>query len=69
MKKAQEKEDKIKRNLQKANQDWNNWKFQIHWNKLEWVNTRSYDERKNIFCVSSKFICLKYNIKPAYWVG
>ena len=33
--KAQEKEDEIKRNLQKANQNWNNWKFQIHWNKLE----------------------------------
>ena len=34
-KKVQEKEDEIKRNLQKANQNWNSWKFQIHWNKLE----------------------------------
>ena len=23
------------------NQNWNDWKFQIYWNKLEWVNTRS----------------------------
>ena len=29
-KKAQEKEDEIKRRLQKANQDWNDWKFQIY---------------------------------------
>ena len=40
-KKAEEKEDEIKRNLQTANQNWNEWKFQIHWNKLEWVNPRN----------------------------
>ena len=27
-------DDEIKRKLHKANQDWNGWKFQIHWNKL-----------------------------------
>ena len=40
-KKAQENEDKIKINLQTTNQNWNYWKFQIHWNKLEWVNPRN----------------------------
>ena len=40
-KRAQEKENKIKIKLYKDNQDWNDWKFQIHWNKLEWVNQRS----------------------------
>ena len=30
-KKAQKKEDEIKRNLQKVNQIWNDWRFQIHW--------------------------------------
>ena len=32
IKKAQEKGDKIKRNLQTQNQNWNDMKFQIHWN-------------------------------------
>ena len=66
-KKSQKEEDEIKRKLHKANQDWNDWKFQIHWNKLEWVNSRSRDERK------INFVCLfinrfKYNNKPAHWV-
>ena len=38
--------DKINRRLTEANQEWNDWKFQIHWNKLEWVNPRDCDERK-----------------------
>ena len=37
----------------------------IHWNKLEWVNPRSCDERNNPFCVSLKK-CFKDNNKPAY---
>ena len=34
-KKQQKEEDKIKRKLHEANQDWNDCKFHIHWNKLE----------------------------------
>ena len=49
-KKAQENEGEIKIKLHKANQAWNDWKFQIQWNKLEWVNPRSRDERI-CFCV------------------
>ena len=67
-KKSQKKEeDEIKRRLTEDNQYWSYWKFQIHWNKLEWVNSRSRDERK------INFVCLfinrfKYNNKPARWV-
>ena len=53
-KKSQKEEDKIKRRLTEANQEWCDWKFQIHWNKLEWVNPRIRDERKNPFCASKK---------------
>ena len=67
IKKSQEKEDKIKRNLHRANQDCNDCKFQIHWKKIEWANPRSCDKQKNPFCVSSIF--LKYNIKTEHWVG
>ena len=53
-KKSQEKEDKIKRNLQMENQSWNACRFQIHWNELEWVNPRNYSRGNNLFCVSYK---------------
>ena len=38
---AQEKDDKIKRNLHTTNKNWNYCKFQIHRKILEYVNTRS----------------------------
>ena len=53
-KKYQKEEDKINIRLTEANQEWFYCKFQIHWNKLEWLNSSSRDERKNQFCVSSK---------------
>ena len=68
-KKPQEKEDEIKIKLQTANQNWNYWKFQIHWNKLEWVNPRNHNEQKIPFSVSSKKFYLKDNNKTAHWVG
>ena len=61
-KKSPKDDDEIKRKLYKSNQARNDWKFQIHWNKLEWVNPRSRNERKNQFCVSSKN-CLKITLK------
>ena len=51
------------------NQSWNDWKFHIHWNKIDWVNPRSCIEVKNPFCVSSKKLCLKDNNKTSHWVG
>ena len=51
-----------------TNQSWNDWKFQIHWNKIEWVNPRSDTEGNNLFCVSYKTICLKDNNRTAHWV-
>ena len=39
-----------------SNQSCNEWKFKIHWNKLEWVDPRSRIEVKNPFCFSSKKI-------------
>ena len=53
IKKSQENMDEIKINLHKANQYWNDWKFQIHWNKLEGGNPRNRNERKNLFYVYS----------------
>ena len=54
--KYQNDEDKIERRITEANKEWCDWKFQIHWNKLEWVNPTSRDERKNPSYVSTKKI-------------
>ena len=54
-KKSQKEENKIKRRLTEDNQEWNDWKFQIHWNKLEWVNPRGRDEKIHL-CVSKQNI-------------
>ena len=37
--------------------------------KIEWVNPRIRDERKNPFGESSKKNCFKDNGKTAHWVG
>ena len=67
-KKCQKEEDKIKRRLTEANQEWNDWKFQIHWNKLEFVNPRSCDERKiNFVCLKIKIV-LKITINLHIWL-
>ena len=52
-----------------ANQNWNDWKFQIHWNKLEYLNPISRNEQNNLLFVSSKILCLKDNNKTVYCVG
>ena len=34
----------------KARQYWNDWKFQIHWNKMEWAVPKSRNVKKTPFC-------------------
>ena len=63
MQKKQEDGNEIKRKLTVENKESCDWKFQIYWNKLEWVNPRSRDEIKNPFCVSSKKFVLKITKK------
>ena len=53
---------------QTANQNWNDWRFQIHWNIIEWVNLLKFNKQTNVFCVSSKEFYLNDNIKTAHWV-
>ena len=43
-KNSQKDEDEIKRKLTEADQYCNDWKFQIHCNKLDWVNPSSRNE-------------------------
>ena len=39
-KKAQENQYEIQKKLYEAHKWWNAWKFQLHWNNLEWVNPK-----------------------------
>ena len=48
----------MKKKLYEANRWWNDWKFQLHWHKLEWVNTRSKIKRKNPIKFLQKTITL-----------
>ena len=35
--------------LYEANRYWNDWTFQLYWNKIEWVNPRSQIKIENLF--------------------
>ena len=51
-KKAQERQDYIQKKLYEANRWWNDWKFQLNWNKLEWFDNKSTPKRVKLFSVS-----------------
>ena len=52
--KAQERQDELQKYIYEANKRWNDWKFQLHCHKLEWVNPKSNPKRVKPFSVSSK---------------
>ena len=57
-KEAQERHDLIKNKLYESNRWWNDWKFQLHWNMLEWVDPKPTPKRVKPFPVSSKYSIL-----------
>ena len=48
---------------------WNDWKFQLHWNMLEWVDPKSTPKRVKPFSVSSKIFYINNNDRTAHFVG
>ena len=68
-KKAQERHDLIKNKLYESNRWWNDWKFQLHWNMLEWVDPKSTPKRVKPFSVSSKKFYMNNNDRTAHFVG
>ena len=53
-KKAQDRHDLINKKIFQSNRWWNYWRFQLHWNKLEWVDPKSTPKRVKPYSVSSK---------------
>ena len=68
-KKAQESQDVIQKKLYESNRWWDDWRFQLHWNKLEWVDPKSNPKIVKPFSVSSKNYILVKNDRKAHFVG
>ena len=67
-KKSQERHDYIQKKLYASNRWWNDWKFQLHWNKLEWFDPKSTPKRVKPFSVSSKKFYISKNDRTAHFV-
>ena len=52
--KAQESKYEIQKNTYEANMWWNDWKLQLHWNKLELFDPKPTPKRVKPYSVSSK---------------
>ena len=68
-KKAQKRQDYIQKKLYEANRQWNDWKFHLHWNKIEWVYPKFTPKRVKPFSVSSEFFYIIKNDRTAHFVG
>ena len=67
-KKAQDRHDIIKKKYE-SNRWWNYWRFQLHWNKLEWVDCKSTTNRVMAYSVSSKRFYIINNDRTAHFIG
>ena len=68
-KKPQEKNEKIKRNIQTANRNCNDWKFQIHWTILEWVNPIIKIVRERTYPTSSTKYYIDKDDRTSHCIG
>ena len=68
IKKAQKRHDLIKNKLFQSNMWWNDWKFQLHWNMLEWVDPKTTPKRVKPFAVSSERFYINNNDRTAQFV-
>ena len=59
IKKSEERKDYIQKKLYEYNRWWNDWKFQLHWKNIEWVDPKSTPKRVKPYSVSSKKIAVK----------
>ena len=67
-KKAQKRDNLIKNKKIQSNRWWNDWKFQLHWNMLEWVDPKSTPKRVKPFIVSSKKLYINNNDRTVHFL-
>ena len=68
-KKAQKKKNEIQKKLYEANKCWNYCRFQLHCNKLEWLDPKTLIKRYKPYSVSSETIYLNKNDRTDHWFG
>ena len=59
----------LKKKLYEANKWWNDWSFQLHRNKLEWVDPKNLIKRDKPYSVSFNRFYLNKNDRKYHWVG
>ena len=47
---------------------WNDWKLQLHWNMLEWVDPKTTPKRVKPFSVSSKKLYINNKYRTAHFL-
>ena len=55
--------------LYEYNRCWNDWRFQLHWNMLDWVDPKSIPKRVKLFSVSSKKFYINSNDRTSHFFG
>ena len=68
-KKLQERQYYIQEKLYEANRWWNDWKFQLHQIKLEWVDPQYSPKIFKPFSIASKHFYINTNDRTAHFVG
>ena len=53
----------------KANDHLNYWKFQLHWNNLEWVYPEKWNCKDNSFCPLTHKFYIKYGKQKCHFFG
>ena len=48
---------------------WNDWRFQLHWNMLEWIDPKTISKRVKQFSVSSNKLYINNKDRTAHFVG
>ena len=59
----------IYQKLYEPNRWWNDWKSQLHWNKLEWVDPKYNPKRFKPYSFSSKEFYISKSDRKAHFVG
>ena len=60
---------KYKKQLYEANKWWNDWRFQLHWHTLEWVDNKSNPKIVKPFSVSLKTFYISKSDRIVHFVG
>ena len=68
-KKKRTREAGLNKKLYEPNKWWNDWIFQLHWDKLEWVDPKTLIKRYKPYSVSSKEFNLNINDRTDHLVG